>query len=121
MAGPCYACSSVRDPAGCPCLPASRRHVHASQRILPAAAMGGVRCPVCVDSAGPGAGRLCAAAEGRVTAVPLAGQASQGRWAGLLDAVHAEWTKLRTVAGPGTMLLAAIALTAGVGALAANA
>jgi len=56
-----------------------------------------------------------------VTAVPLAGQASQGRWAGLLDAVHAEWTKLRTVAGPGTMLLAAIALTAGVGALAANA
>ncbi|MGN6680952.1 MAG: ABC transporter permease subunit [Streptosporangiaceae bacterium] len=56
-----------------------------------------------------------------MTAVPAAGQASQARWAGLLDAVHAEWTKLRTDAGPGRMLLAAIALTAGVGALAANA
>ncbi len=36
-------------------------------------------------------------------------------------AVHAEWTKLRTVAGPGWLLLAAIALTAAVGAAAANA
>jgi len=35
--------------------------------------------------------------------------------------LHAEWTKLRTVAGPGWLLLAAIALTAAVGALAANA
>jgi ABC-2 type transport system permease protein len=36
-------------------------------------------------------------------------------------ALHAEWTKLRTVAGPGWLLLAAIVLTAVVGALAANA
>ena len=36
-------------------------------------------------------------------------------------AVHAEWTKLRTAAGPGWLLLAAIALTAAVGAVAANA
>jgi ABC-2 type transport system permease protein len=36
-------------------------------------------------------------------------------------ALHAEWTKLRTVAGPGALLLAAIALTAVVGAVAANA
>jgi ABC-2 type transport system permease protein len=35
--------------------------------------------------------------------------------------LHAEWTKLRTVAGPGWLLVAAIALTAAVGALAANA
>jgi ABC-2 type transport system permease protein len=35
--------------------------------------------------------------------------------------LHAEWTKLRTVAGPGWLLLAAIMLTAAVGALAANA
>jgi ABC-2 type transport system permease protein len=35
--------------------------------------------------------------------------------------LHAEWTKLRTVAGPGWLLVAAIALTAVVGALAANA
>jgi ABC-2 type transport system permease protein len=36
-------------------------------------------------------------------------------------ALHAEWTKLRTVPGPGWLLLAAIALTAAVGAIAANA
>jgi ABC-2 type transport system permease protein len=36
-------------------------------------------------------------------------------------ALHSEWTKLRTVAGPGWLLVAAIALTAVVGALAANA
>jgi ABC-2 type transport system permease protein len=39
----------------------------------------------------------------------------------MTQAVHAEWTKLRTVAGPGWLLVAAIALTALVGALAANA
>jgi ABC-2 type transport system permease protein len=38
-----------------------------------------------------------------------------------MNAVHAEWTKLRTVAGPGALLLAAVALTAAVGAAAANA
>ena len=38
-----------------------------------------------------------------------------------MNAVHAEWTKLRTVAGPGWLLLAAVALTVAVGALAANA
>ena len=38
-----------------------------------------------------------------------------------MTALHAEWTKLRTVAGPGWLLLAAIMLTAAVGALAANA
>jgi ABC-2 type transport system permease protein len=36
-------------------------------------------------------------------------------------ALHAEWTKLRTVAGPGGLLLALIVLTAVVGALAAHA
>ena len=39
----------------------------------------------------------------------------------LTRALHAEWTKLRTVAGPGALLLATIALTAAVGAIAANA
>jgi len=38
-----------------------------------------------------------------------------------MNTVHAEWTKLRTAAGPGWLLLAAIALTAAVGAAAANA
>jgi ABC-2 type transport system permease protein len=37
------------------------------------------------------------------------------------QALHAEWTKLRTVAGPGWLLVAAVTLTAAVGALAANA
>jgi ABC-2 type transport system permease protein len=38
-----------------------------------------------------------------------------------MTALHAEWTKLRTVAGPGWLLLAAIVATAAVGAAAANA
>jgi ABC-2 type transport system permease protein len=36
------------------------------------------------------------------------------------QALHAEWTKLRTVPGPGWLLLAAMALTVAVGAAAAN-
>ena len=56
-----------------------------------------------------------------MTALPAVGTASHPRWAGLRDAAHAEWTKLRTTSAPGWMLIAAIALTAGVGALAANA
>jgi ABC-2 type transport system permease protein len=36
-------------------------------------------------------------------------------------ALHAEWTKMRTVAGPGALLLAAVVLTAVVGVIAANA
>ena len=36
------------------------------------------------------------------------------------SAVHAEWTKLRTVAGPTGLLLATIALTAALGVVAAN-
>ena len=36
------------------------------------------------------------------------------------DAVHAEWTKLRTLPGTGWLLLAAAALTAAVGAVAAT-
>jgi len=52
---------------------------------------------------------------------PAARRATQARWAAPRDVLHAEWTKLRTVAGPGWLLLAAIALTAAVGAIAANA
>jgi ABC-2 type transport system permease protein len=39
-----------------------------------------------------------------------------GAWAGLPDALHAEWTKLRTLAGTWWLLLAAGALTVAVGA-----
>ena len=45
----------------------------------------------------------------------------QARWAGSRDALHSEWTKLRTITGPGLALIAAIALTAALGAIAANA
>jgi ABC-2 type transport system permease protein len=38
-----------------------------------------------------------------------------------VTALHAEWTKLRTVPGPGWLLLAAIVATAAVGSAAANA
>ncbi len=35
-------------------------------------------------------------------------------WAGLADALHAEWTKVRTVAGPAWLLAATVVLTAAV-------
>jgi ABC-2 type transport system permease protein len=40
---------------------------------------------------------------------------------GMLDALHAEWTKLRTVSGPAWLLLGIAALTIGVGAAAVGA
>jgi len=55
-----------------------------------------------------------------MSTVPARGDAAAAWRAGAGDALHAEWTKLRTVAGPGWLLLAAAALTAGVGAAAAN-
>ena len=42
-------------------------------------------------------------------------------WFGLSEALHAEWTKTRTVASTGWLLLAAVALTVAVGAAAAAA
>jgi len=39
-----------------------------------------------------------------------------GAWAGLPDALHAEWTKLRTLASTWWLLLGAVALTVGVSA-----
>jgi ABC-2 type transport system permease protein len=44
------------------------------------------------------------------------GRSWGGTWAGLRDALHAEWTKLRTVAGPAWLLATVVAATAGVGA-----
>ena len=56
-----------------------------------------------------------------MTAVAVRRGPAPARWAGPRHCLHAEWTKLRTVAGPGWLLLAAAALTAAVGAAAANA
>jgi len=47
----------------------------------------------------------------------IAGQ----RWAVPRDVLRAEWTKVRTVAGPGWLLIGAVALMAAVGAITANA
>ena len=44
-----------------------------------------------------------------------------GAWAGLPDALHAEWTKLRTLASMWWLLLATVALTVGVSATVAAA
>jgi len=43
------------------------------------------------------------------------------RWAGLPDALHAEWTKMRTTPGAGRLAFAAVVLTAGLSAWAAAA
>jgi ABC-2 type transport system permease protein len=45
----------------------------------------------------------------------------RARGTGLLDALHAEWTKVRTVSGPGWLLLGVVALTVGVSAAAVGA
>jgi ABC-2 type transport system permease protein len=56
-----------------------------------------------------------------LTAPPRMSSAPAG-WAALrqaaLEALHAEWTKLRTAPGPGWLLLAVIATTAGLGVVA---
>ncbi len=41
-----------------------------------------------------------------------------GWWAGLRDALHAEWTKLRTVAGTAWLLAAIVTLTIALSAVA---
>jgi ABC-2 type transport system permease protein len=48
-------------------------------------------------------------------------RAPRRRWTGLRDALHAEWTKLRTTPGGGWLALAAIVLTGGLSAAAAAA
>jgi ABC-2 type transport system permease protein len=60
----------------------------------------------------------------QAVAPPMAtrpGPAARARWTGLPDALHAEWTKLRTLAGTWWLLAAAVALIVVVGAAAAAA
>ena len=86
------------DPAGAPAVPAGHRDLHARQRVLPAARRG-PGSPCCAPGprrARPGRSR-CAGGTHDGVPRPTTGQA---RW-GSRDALHAEWTKLRTVAGPG--------------------
>ena len=51
--------------------------------------------------------------------VPAPADTAAARPLGLAEALHAEWTKTRTIASTGWLLLAAIALTVAVGAAAA--
>ena len=47
------------------------------------------------------------------------GRVHAGRWTGLTgSALHAEWTKLRTVAGPAWLLIATVAATVAISAAA---
>src|SRR5581483_10399108 len=103
VAGPRHPGGGVRHPAEQPAVRPGHRHLQPRQRLLPAGAVGRVRGAVRLGRGRPGAGRVRAAPEGR------------------MNALHAEWTKARTVAGPGALLLAAAALTAVVGVVAANA
>ena len=56
-----------------------------------------------------------------VQAQPATLAPAAARGAGLRDALHAEWTKLRTVPGPAWLLLGAVALTIAVSAAAVGA
>ena len=85
-------------------VPPGQHRLHTWHGILPAVPVGRVRGAVRLGRGRPRPRAVPAPPEGRVT-----------------DVVHAEWTKLRTLPGPGWLLLAAAALTAAVGAVAANA
>ena len=54
-------------------------------------------------------------------ALPAETRVLGGRRSSRMPALHAEWTKLRTVPGPGWLLVVAVVLTATVGAIAAHA
>ncbi len=100
--------------------------LHPTCWLLPAGAVGRVRGAVRVPGAGLGRGALPAAPARRVS-LPAAGlsrtrigrrprrrrHARYGK-----EALHAEWTKLRTLASTGWLLLAAAALTIAVSAAA---
>ena len=74
-----------------PSTPQVDQRLHAGDRLLPARAVGRLRRALRLDRGRAGRGRRAAAPEGRMR-----------------QALHAEWTKLRTVAGTGWLLLVGI-------------
>src|SRR5262249_32541373 len=101
---------------------AGQRSLFGSVRVLPAEPVGRARGAVRVDRGGAGRGGCAAAPPGRVMhAVAGAGgpaglaRPGPGARAALADAVHAEWTKLRTLAGTWWLLAAAVAVTVAAG------
>src|SRR5262249_14084613 len=107
-----------------PELPAGHQCDRTRARRLPAAAVRRVRGPVRLGRRRAGPRLHPAAPEGRMSATAQArrprpkASRSGPRRAGMPDALHAEWTKLRTVSGPAWLLLGVVALTAAVGAAA---
>ena len=87
-------------------LPGHDHHLAGRRGLLPAVALRRPGRAVPVDGRGPGAGAGPAPAEGRMS---------------LGCALHAEWTKLRTVPGPAWLLLGVVTLTIAVGAAVAGA
>ena len=103
-------------PAGLPAVPAARRQLYAGERVLPAGAVGRLRGALPLGRPRAWPGRVPAAQEGRMTQAPPAQRAqlaetARARRTSMRDALHAEWTKARTLPGTGWLLLAAVALT----------
>src|SRR5262249_12983343 len=82
-------------------------------RVLPAGAVGRLRRAVLLRRGRPGPGHRPAAPERRVS------QASYAGWASMREALHAEWTKLRTAPGMIWLLVAVMAFTVALSAAAA--
>jgi ABC-type transport system involved in multi-copper enzyme maturation permease subunit len=101
----------LRPPAGNAAVPAGPGLLRASSGVLPARAVGRLRGALRLGCTGAAGSRVSAAPERRVS-LANAWQSP----AGLPDALHAEWTKLRTLPGTGWLLLTAAALTIAVSA-----
>src|SRR5262249_19993618 len=117
----------LRRPGAVPAVPAGQRSLLGPVRVLPARPVDRVCGAVRLDGGGAGRGGRAAAPPGRrmdgaTGAGAPAGLARPGRDArtALADAVHAEWTKLRTVAGTWWLLAAAVAVTIAVSVAAAG-
>ena len=89
----------LRRPAGDAAVPAGPGVLRAGVGVLPAGAVGRLRGALRLDAGRARRRRLPAAPAGRVSQTTGA------------EALHAEWTKLRTLPGTGWLLLAAAALT----------
>src|ERR1700733_8924549 len=110
MAAAAHPGRRVCHPAAPPGIPASQRRLHGDEGLLPADTMDRVRRAVRLCRARPDRGRVPAAEQGRMT--ETLGRRGASRYpSGPMRALHAEWTKVRTVPGTFWLLAAAIVLT----------
>src|SRR4029077_13126848 len=107
----------LRPAGGPPVFAGHRRLLQPELGVLPARAVGGVRGGMRVGRRRAGAGLLPAAQEGRMSLTARVSRPPHP----VVQALHAEWTKLRTVTGPAWLLAGVIALTVAVGTVAASA